>query len=197
MTILCPHMILLSSLQGFYLYSIPELIPTPENGACSILPASPLATYDENVSETSSGRIWNSLCSHHVGRQSTLAFAEDYKCRLVVLPPPGQSSHNFVSHNFDTFITNGPSRTVWLGECRDNSGNIVLGGSVHSTKPDDYFGYARLGRSKAPDPLGASRIPLNMQIEEIEDMSWDEVSGRISLVCVLDASRSLLLVDLV
>jgi len=68
---------------------------------------------------------------------------------------------------------------------------------VHSTKPDDYIGYARLGRSKAPDPLGASRIPLNMQIEEIEDMSWDEVSGRISLVCVLDASRSLLLVDLV
>jgi hypothetical protein len=197
MTILCDHMVLLSSSQGLYLYRIPELVPTPHNRACSTICATPIATYNKNLPGTSGERIWNSLCSHHVGRQSTLAFSDDYKCRLVILPPSGQNSNNFAKHNFDTFISHGPSRAVWLRECPDNSGNTVLGGSVHSTKPDNYFGYARLERSRAPDPLRASRIPLEMQIEEIEDMSWDEESGRISIVCLIDGSRSLLLVDLV
>jgi hypothetical protein len=197
MTILCDHMVLLSSSQGLYLYRIPELVPTLQNRTCSIIRATPIATYDKNLSETPGGCIWNSLCGHHVGRQSTLAFSDDYKCRLVILPPSGQNSNNFVKHNFDTFISHGPSRAVWLGECPDNAGNTVLGGSVHSTKPDNYFGYARLERSKAPDPLRATRIPLGIQIEEIEDMSWDEESGRISIVCLLDGSRNLLLVDLV
>ena len=197
MTILCDHMVLLSSSQGLYLYRIPELVPTPQNRACPIHRATPIATYDEYLSETSGEHIWNSLCSHHVGRQSTLAFSDDYKCSLVILPPSGQNSKNFAKHSFDTFISHGPSRAVWLRECTDNAGNTVLGGSAHSTKPDNYFGYARLKRSKAPDPLHAPRIPLGMQIEEIEDMSWDEESGRISIVCLIDGSRNLLLVDLV
>src|SRR5882757_1836031 len=98
MTILCPHMILLSAPQSLSLYAIPDFTPVAENAVSSAVPATLLAKYNEGVLDFSGRFLRESLCSHHEGRLSTLTFSTNYKCRLVVLPPRGRSSDPFVEH---------------------------------------------------------------------------------------------------
>jgi len=197
MTILCPHMILLSAPESLYLYAIPELSQTLENGVSPIRSATPLAEHHEGLHDPSGKSIQDALCTHHEGRRSTLTFSADYKCCLVVLPSPGQNSDTLVEHTVGAYISHGPSRTIWLENCCDDTGNVVLGGSTHCTKPDNYSGYARLGRSGAPDTSRTWHVPLGIQLGDVEDLSWDELSGKVSIVSSLDGERSLVLVDLV
>jgi hypothetical protein len=196
MTILCPHMILLSASQRLYLYSIPELEPIPAGGVSSIVPAMPLAEYDETILEPCNRSIWSALCNHHSGRLSTLTFSLHGQCCLTVLPLVGRDSDTFVHHSLDTYISRGSSRAIWVEENRPRVENLLLRGSTHHTKPDNYSGYLRLGRSRAPDPSRIWVVSVG-ELGLVEDLSWDEQSGRICVVFLLANRRHLLLADLI
>lgn len=80
----------------------------------------------------------------------------------------------------------------------DDLAMIELQISTHFTKPDRHPGYMRLGRSKAPDPshIVSIDIPTNY-VPEIENLSWDEESGRICLLLSkVPRSKYLMIVDL-
>jgi len=64
----------------------------------------------------------------------------------------------------------------------------------------DPFHYVRLERIKAPDPSRPVLVSLPGQDGRVEDLSWDEESGRI---CVIfspfgdRSTRNMLMVDLI
>ena len=202
MTILCPHLILVSAPSCIYLYKIPELSTMPENGVLNIVPATPLAKYEEWTVDYHHNFIWDTLCSHHSGRMSTLFFSESGSCLLAVLPSIGQSHSDAVTHMVGTHAAFGPTRAIWLKESLQPIERIKLESCVHFTKPDTHAGYLRLGRTRAPDPSRSCYIPIGGQFGHVQDISWDEESGKICIVCLPLAGdehsgKIMLLVDLV
>lgn len=173
-------MIIVSTPLRLLLYPILELSPVREGYKPLAVPVTPLATYAENVSGGSNS-IWNTLCSHHSGRLSTMTYSQDGGCALVVLPPTGQSESDAVVHcpvNFP--IARCATRSIWRRG--DGAESTKLNSCVHFTNPGNQYGYMRLGRSRPPDPSHVSCISLNDTDGVIEDISWDEESGRICLV---------------
>jgi len=201
-TILCPHLILVSAPSCIHLYYIPELSAMPENSVPNIVPAIPLAKYVEWIDDFHF--IWNTLCKHHSGRMSPQFFSDTGPCFLVVFPSMGQSHSDTVTHLAGTHAAFGPTRVVWLKETFQPVGRIKLESCVHFTKLDTHPGYMRLGRTKAPDPSRICHIAIYGQFGPVQNISWDEESGKICIVCLplpgeenINGHKVLLLVDLV
>jgi len=108
----------------------------------------------------------------------------------------GTDSDTFVHHSLDTYISRGSSRAIWVAGKPPRVENLLLRGSTHHTKPDNYSGYLRLGRSRAPDPSRIWVVSVG-ELGLVEDLSWDEQSGRICVVFLLANRRHLLLADLI
>lgn len=198
--IICPHLVVLSTPQQFFLFAIPELEPIVEHKLASRAFATPFATYGLDKHDD----VWNRLCCNQEGRLAVATAAElDFSVSddmfLVIWPPAGQPEDKFIRHRLWQFDMN-PSRGIFVKHYHF-SGSIELNICTHFSKHDDHPGYMRLGTSEAPDPSRVVNIPLDGQSGYIKDLSWDEESGRI---CVLIWSpdqdevsdRRLLIVDL-
>jgi hypothetical protein len=89
------------------------------------------------------------------------------------------------------------SRAIW---CAIPSDELHM--CTHLTKPDAHPGYMRLGRSNAPDPSHIVSIVLPDNVNNpgtwIDNLSWDEESGRICLlVSSIEAvPKTLVIIDL-
>ena len=77
-------MIIVSTPLRLLLYPILELSPVREGYKPLAVPVTPLATYAENVSGGSNS-IWNTLCSHHSGRLSTMTYSQTGRWWLCAL----------------------------------------------------------------------------------------------------------------
>lgn len=122
---------------------------------------------------------------------------------LAVLPFTNQSqTDNIALQRVGLPIAFGPSRAVWWDDNEleeDESVNLKI--STHFSMTDDHPGYMRMGLSRAPDHSKAHNLSLKGQLGEVEDMSWNEESGRICMVCIPSSRndsepRSLVVVDL-
>jgi hypothetical protein len=182
-------MILVSTLLGFHFYRMPD------DASCSEV-APPLAVYAKGKSDH--GRtVWNGLCSHYDGRLETYTFTEEEA--LLILPSPGQSEDDFVRYVIDGSCSMGNSRTIGCKDFADMQ-PMELQSFTHFTRTDGNAGYVRLGRTKAPDPLRPTSVPLLGQDGRVEDLSWDEESGRICVICSPFGDRNIrymLVVDVI
>lgn len=120
-----------------------------------------------------------------------------------MLPRVGQAEDTAVIGHPITFrYALGPSRMLWA-ENRGGDSVIELYGCAHTTKDNEHPGYMRLGRVGPPDPSHKVSISLAGETGIIQDLSWDEGSGRICAVVSpsdnddLQETRSLLMIDLV
>lgn len=194
-SILCSHLLLVSTSTGIHIYKIPPLQRMPANGHRSDpISISPLAMGAPGK------RLRDALCAHHDGYLSAYAFT-DGEDSLCILPPPGDPDPE--------------SNTVWYklsGSCARNASRAILCQDyvdlapitfeclTHFTRPGDCAGYARLGREGAPDPRVGVSICLPGYEGRTQDLSWDEESG---CICVLynpvddPESRRLLYIDLI
>jgi hypothetical protein len=195
MTMLCSHMILVSTPLGLHLYRIPDF-GSDASSHSDI--AHPLAVYIQGKSEESDKTVWDSLCLHYDGRLATYTFTEEEEA-LLILPCPGQSEDEFVRHVIDGPCSMGNSRAIGCKDFVDMQ-PMELQGFTHFTSHNRHVGYVRLERIKAPDPSRPVLVSLPGQDGRVEDLSWDEESGRI---CVIfspfgdRSTRNMLMVDLI
>jgi hypothetical protein len=193
---ICNHMFIASVSSKLFLYAIPDLQPVREYCATRPIYATPFSVYDSKSQDNKP--IWNELCSHHEGKRSVSAESDEGGSRLIVLPETGQPEPTFVIQSRE-YRDMGPSRAISVAPSADDDlAMIELQISTHFTKPDRHPGYMRLGRSKAPDPshIVSIDIPTNY-VPEIENLSWDEESGRICLLLSkVPRSKYLMIVDL-
>jgi hypothetical protein len=195
-TVLCPHMILLSTLSGLYLYQTPEFMPLGSSiKSCSNL-STPIAIHEFTKPKQEGKLIWNALCPHLDGRFWCYIFSEVEEA-LLISPLPG-SDDDFVRHVFDGPCSTDSSRAIG---CRDTveSHHIELLCFSAGTYHDTSTGYLRLGRTQAPDPSRSVSIPLLGYHGHVEDLSWDEESGRICAIYNPAEAylSSLLLIDMI
>ncbi|KIM86421.1 hypothetical protein PILCRDRAFT_4916 [Piloderma croceum F 1598] len=197
-TVLCPHMILVSTLSSLDLYQTPEFMPLGSSiKSCSNL-STPIAIHD--FTKPNQGKlIWNALCPHLDGRFWCYIFSEVEEA-LLISPLPG-SDDDFVRHVFDGPCSTDSSRAIG---CRDTVEfqHIELLCFSASTYHDASTGYMRLGRTQAPDPSRSVSIQLLGYYGHVEDLSWDEESGRICAIYnpvdeYYGSSSSLLMIDMI
>lgn len=196
---LCPDMILVSNLTGLYLYETPQA--HLEDQVCTAIPSTilrPLASF--NYHHPYIGKqLWDSLCPrHHGGRVATYTFTENEDA-LLILPGPGQSTLDFVRYVVDGPCSMGNSRAIG---CPDfiHMQPMKLTSFTHFTKHDDHPGYMRMGRINAPHPNKTTVVPLEGFNGRTEDLSWDESSGTICIICSPfhdRSTRTLLMVDMI
>lgn len=176
------------------------MVPVATQLKQNIVRASPISAH---IFEGGGGEnVWNKLCEYHHkdSRAATAAQMDGRQYVLLIWPTPGQPSGTFVRHPCHWYDL-GHGRAIWLHHTEGHE-EIVLRMCAHLTRPDNHIGYARLGRSGAPDPSKVVLIPLIQREEdfEIEDLSFDETEGRVCLlVSSLDAddSRRVLVVNLI
>jgi hypothetical protein len=190
-SILCSHMILVSASFGMFLFEIPQLKPASEGGFSNPVSVAPLVANGQDVS------IRNALCRHHDGCVSAYAFAEHQEA-LVILPPLENLSQKAVRYTLQGSCYRNASRAIM---CHDHLGlgPITVQCFTHFTRSDGHVGYLRLGRTKALDPSRPVTISLAGHNGHMEDVSWDEESGRVCIIYTpLDVhhDRVMLLVDL-
>jgi len=176
--ILCPHMILVSHFSSLSLYRIPELRPACNDGTFNPAVSIPLATHSHDT-PVNEKLIWNTLCPHFDGHLATYTFSEEDA--VLILPSPGQSKDEFVRYVINGPCSMGYSRAIG---CRDfiDLEPMELQCFTQFTRSDGHPGYKRLGRTEAPRPTHVVSIPLLGQDGRPEDISWDEESGRISVL---------------
>lgn len=168
------------------------MAPAPDDERPETVLATVLAIYgaDEQV------EIWKMLCAHHAGGRVATAAQSLFDYVLIVWPPAGQSTDQFVRHPC-LWYDLGLSRAIWLDQ-HDAGVAIKLLGCTHLTKPDNHAGYLRLGKTHAPHPSHTLTISLPGQTGRIADLSWDEESGRIAVLVSSSISlRTLVVIDLV
>jgi hypothetical protein len=191
-SILCSHMILVSASFGMFLFEIPQLQPATESDLSHPVSVIPLIANGQDVA------IRSALCRHHDGCVSAYAFAEHQEA-LVILPPLDSLSQKAVRYTLQgSSCYRNASRAIM---CHDHQGKgpITFECFTHFTRSDGHVGYLRLGRTKALDPSLSVTISLTGHNGRMEDVSWDEESGRVCVIYTpLDVynDRVMLLVDL-
>jgi len=190
-SILCSHMILVSASFGMFLFMIPQLKPAGEGGLSHAVSVTPLVANGRDV------LIRNALCRHHDGCVSAYAFAEHQEA-LVILPPLENLTQKAVRYTLQGSCYRNASRAIM---CHDHFGQgpITVQCFTHFTRFDGHVGYLRLGRAKALDPSRSVTISLAGHNGHMEDVSWDEESGRVCIIYTpLNAyhDKVILLVDL-
>jgi hypothetical protein len=191
-SILCSHMILVSASFGMFLFKIPELKPAGEDRSSHAVSVRPLVANGQDMS------IRNALCNHHDGCVSVYAYAEHQEA-FVILPSVGDSEYKATRHILHGSCYRNASRAIM---CHDHLGvdPITIQCFTHFTRFNGHVGYVRLGRTKALDPSRSATISLAGHNGRMEDVSWDEESGRVCIVYtplgVYDDLRVMLLVDL-
>jgi hypothetical protein len=171
-------MILVSAGLYLCLHRIPELRPVCDGSTDGPVVSMPLATHFSGAS-VNDNPIWNMLCPHFDGRLATYTFSEEDA--LLILPPPGESQDKCVRYVVDGPCSMGYSRAIGCMNFIDQQ-PMELECFTHYTRSDRHVGYRRLGRTEAPHPLQTVTIPLLGQDGRVEDLSWDEESGRISVI---------------
>lgn len=173
-------MVLVSNASTTYLYEFPEPIYSVTESHVHITPIKHLAT-DKEEGDVSRRKIWESLCRHHEGRISVLRFRNYYRpgLELVMFPPAksgaGASVYNDIRYDY----TIGSTRVLWSEEME----NLRFFSRVHTTKHDDHVGYRRLGRKSAHDTTDETMIISSLSNHYgVDDLSWDEESGRICVI---------------
>jgi hypothetical protein len=148
--------------------------------------------------------IWNALCPHLDGRMWTYTFSETENAEieeaLLISPLPGQfDKHDFIRHIFDGPCAMGSTRAIgykYAVELRPIELHCFSPGTYHIMSA----GYVRLGRIQASNPECSVSIPLPGYEGHIEDLAWDEESGRI---CAIyrpaddPTRRDLLMIDMI
>lgn len=194
-SIICAHMLLVSTPSDLYLYQAPKLVPISPDIESHALVASPLAIYGPQ--RPNDGRmIWDTV--HHDGRIATYTYSSDEES-LLILPPPGGNEDDIVRYVLDGPCSMGNSRAVGCRLWVDQE-PMELQCFTHFTRPDNHFGYARLGLSKAPEPSHYTSISLVGQNGRVEDLTWDEESGRICLIFSPwhdRTTREMLMIDMI
>jgi len=194
--ILCHHMILVSTSSSLRLYQIPEFLPVRSNIEHSNL-ATPLATHV--IGKPNPDKlIWNALCAHLDHRICTYIFSDEEEA-LLILPLPGQSGDDIVCHVFEGPCFMGSSRAIG---CRKAFSTCPMEIQCFApcSRKDSHIGYVRLGRTQAPNPSRPVSVQLPGYDGRVEDLSWDEESGRICLIYkhLGDSSaRSLLMIGMI
>lgn len=185
--VLCSHMILVSHWSHcLSLYRIPELRPYDYKIYDPVICTS-LATYTQGASVNDTP-IWDMLCPHFDGCFPTYTSEED-QCFLI-LPSAGESQDKIVR-----YVVNGPCHMGYshtIG-CRDFlvQRPMELQCFGHFERSNTHVGYMRLGQ--VPHPKHTTLIPLLGYDGRAEDLSWDEESGRISIIYSPDSREMLLL----
>lgn len=174
-------MILVSHGSNLSLYRIPELIPAYDDRAHDPVVCTPLATHTQETSVNNT-LIWDMLCPYYDGRLPiyTSLTSEDDQC-LLILPSPGESQDKIVR-----YVVNGPcfmrnSHTIGIRDFVVQQ-PMELQCFNHFARSNTHFGYIRLGRTQAPHPTHTTWITLLGHDGRVEDLSWDEQSGRISVL---------------
>jgi hypothetical protein len=157
------------------LYRIPELRPYDYKIYDPVICTS-LATYTQGAS-VNDAPIWDMLCPHFDGCFPTYTSEED-QCFLI-LPSAGESQDKIVR-----YVVNGPCHMGYshtIG-CRDFlvQRPMELQCFGHFERSNTHVGYMRLGQ--VPHPKHTTLIPLLGYDGRAEDLSWDEESGRISII---------------
>jgi hypothetical protein len=149
-----------------------------------------MSEYDRSISDA--------LYPLHDGQLATFTLSQGRESTFI-LPSLGSSNQIFVRHAFDGPCSIGNSRAIGCNEFIDMK-PVELRCFTHYTRRNDHNGYVRLGRTEAPDTSRSVSIQLLAWDGRLEDVSWDEESGRI---CVIFSpsddrgSRGLLMVDMV
>ena len=171
-------MILVSHGPNLSLYRIPELIPAYNDRIHGPVVCTSISTYMQGawVNDT---LIWDMLCPSYDGRLPIYTWEGDQD--LLILPSPGESQDKIVR-----YVVSGPCfmRTSHTIGCRDFvvQQPMELECFSHFARSYTHVGYMRLGRTEAPHPKHTASIPLQNQDGRVEDLSWDEESGRISVI---------------
>jgi hypothetical protein len=153
------------------------MAPVTGDRVSPVAQSAPLAVYGQDQRAS----IWNYICDHHDGgRVATATNTALPEYALVIWPPKGQPEESFIRHTGQAFDI-GLFRALWSKVCRIPV-NIELHACTYLTKPDNFAGYMRLGRLRAPDPSHTASIPILEQSGSMRHLSWDEESGRIVIL---------------
>lgn len=171
-------MLLVSSGSYLSLYRIPELRPVHDDSSSDPVDTVRLAAQYPCADAVDDNQIWDMLCPHFDGRIASYTFSEEDA--LIILPPPGESADECVRYVVDGPCSMGYSRAIGSTEWIDQQ-PMRLECFNHYTRSDGHAGYRRLGHS-APHPLHTVSISLLGQDGRADDLSWDEESGRISVI---------------
>ena len=196
-TVLCPHMVLVSTLSCLYLYQTPKFMPLGSGIKSHLNLSTPIAIHDFRF--PNQGKlIWNALCPHFDGRFWCYIFPQaEVEEALLISPLPG-SDGDFIRHVFDGPCSADSSRAIGCQDTVELQHIKLLCYSV-GTYHDASTGYLRLGRTKAPDPSQSVSIQLPGYHGHVEDLEWDEESGRICATYnpAGEHSSSLLMIDMI
>lgn len=174
-SILCSHMIIISTPLDAYIYRLPPLPSKAEGEPATSLFLSPITT-------TRNQAFRDVLCEHHDGSVSAYAFTLDGEDSLCILPPPGQVAGKTIWHPLHGSCARNASRAIL---CRDHVDlkPIEFQCVPHFTRCADHIGYARLGRARSPDLSQVATISLPGWNGQIADISWCEETARICVLC--------------
>jgi hypothetical protein len=176
---LCSHMILVSTRSTLSLYEIPEFTAVCHDIQFLSNLSTPLASHV--LGKPNHGRlIWDTLCPHHDRRIWTYTFSPVEEA-LLILPLPGQSEDDLIHHVFDGPCYMGSSCAIACKETVKKQ-PVELQCFAPCTRHERHTGYVRVGRTRAPNPSRPVSIVLPGYDGLVEELSWDEESGQISIV---------------
>lgn len=198
-------MIVVSVHHKLLLYSLPSLHPATQLEGTHSQVIKPVAVYAESESANQS-EIWNTYCSHHEGIRVATAGERNTGYELLILPRHDEKRDAIVRH--PTSISKfGTSHVIWespFGSLPSLDCYKTLHTCSQFIQANNHVGYIRLGLSNAPDPSRINSISFDWESGDIDDMVWDQDSGRIIILSNGEESESvdgaeseLIIVDLV
>lgn len=197
---LYPFYLLITSTHGLDLYKIPEFGP-PRGYFTTDWPIALPAASSIKGRLSHERSISDELSLVYDGRVATFIYA-DHEEGLSILPSPCKPNEQPILRTFDGPCSMGSSRSIgYHGQTEMQP--LELRCLAHLTRRDDHPGYVRLERTVAPDPSQSVIIDLKNETGIIEDLSWDEGSGKLCMIYTPDVSegntspRWLLVVNLI